>query len=222
MEGEKNKKMKWNYDPPVLVKKVFSNFQWNSEIPKVLLTFDDGPNSNTTEKILKELVNNKVNAVFFCVGENLGKYTSIASEIISLNHTLGNHTFKHQRITQQNPEEIKKSIKLLQDLALEKLHYKINYFRPPHGRFDFRSNKILTKFKLRNVMWSLLTMDYQNDLNIVKFAVTKYLSQNSIIVLHDSNKSKNIIVDSIKIILDEVEKRNYQIGKPSECLKQFS
>lgn len=214
--------MKWNYDPPTIIKKVFNNFQWNSKIPKILLTFDDGPNPKTTELILKELESHKINAIFFCVGENLEKYTSIASELISLNHTLGNHTYKHQKITKQNSKEVKISIESVQNFALEKLNYKICYFRPPHGMFNLQSNKILSEIKLRNVMWSLLTMDYQNDLNIVKFAVTKFLSQNSIIVLHDSNKSKNIIVDSIKIILDESEKRNYQIGKPSECLKQYS
>ena len=67
-------------------------------------------------------------------------------------------------------------------------------------------------------MWSLLTYDYKNDLSIVKFAVEKYLNQNSIIVLHDNNKSKNIISDSISFIIDEARKRNYQFGETEECL----
>ncbi len=67
-------------------------------------------------------------------------------------------------------------------------------------------------------MWSLLTYDYKNDISIVKFAVEKYLKQNSIIVLHDSNKSKEIINDSISFIADEVRKKNYQFGEANECL----
>ena len=67
-------------------------------------------------------------------------------------------------------------------------------------------------------MWSLLTYDYKNDLSIVKFAVDKYLKHNSIIVLHDSNKSKNIISDSISFIADEVGKKHYQFGEADECL----
>jgi len=65
----------------------------------------------------------------------------------------------------------------------------------------------------------LLTYDYKNDINIVKFALRKYLKSNSIIVLHDSNKSKDIIKDSINIIIEETNKKNYKIGTPSECLK---
>ena len=76
----------------------------------------------------------------------------------------------------------------------------------------------MKKHDLKNVMWSLLTYDYKNDLSIVKFAIEKYLKHNSIIVLHDSNKSKSIISDSISLIADEVRKRNYQFGGADECL----
>lgn len=214
--------IKYYYNPPIIVKKMFSNFQWNSEIEKVLLTFDDGPNPNTTKLILNELEKHSVKSIFFCVGENLERYPEIAKEILNSGHEIGNHTFSHQRISKMKQVELRLSIERVQNFAKEKLDYKIRYFRPPHGRFNFRINHILSELGLINIMWSLLTYDYKNDLNIVKFALSKNLNNNSIIVLHDSNKSKDIIIESIKLISEEVEKKNYQIGKPSECLKSFS
>jgi peptidoglycan/xylan/chitin deacetylase (PgdA/CDA1 family) len=201
---------------------MFSNFQWNSEIDKVLLTFDDGPNPNTTKLILNELEKHSIKSIFFCVGENLERYPEITKEILASGHEIGNHTFSHQRITKQKQSELFNTIEKVQNIAQEKYGYEIKYFRPPHGRFNLKSNKTLSEFNLINVMWSLLTYDYKNDLNIVKFALSKNLNKNSIIVLHDSNKSKDIVVDSIKTIVEEVEKKNYQIGMPSECLKSFS
>ena len=100
----------------------------------------------------------------------------------------------------------------------EKFNIKLKFFRSPHGKFQLSTSSMLNKYNLKNVMWSLLTYDYKNDISIVKFAVEKYLNHNSIIVLHDSNKSKNIIADSISIIAEEVRKRNYQFGEADECL----
>jgi hypothetical protein len=67
-------------------------------------------------------------------------------------------------------------------------------------------------------MWSLLTEDYKNNFETVKFAVKNYLKENSIIVLHDSVKSKNIIKDSINFILDKASEKGYTFGEPAECL----
>jgi peptidoglycan/xylan/chitin deacetylase (PgdA/CDA1 family) len=214
--------MKSLYNPPKIIKKIFNEFAWESAIPKVLITFDDGPNPNTTSIILKQLEKYSIKSIFFCVGENLEKSNSLVGEILSQGHEIGNHTYKHQIITKFKRETLIESIGKAQSILVNNFNYQIKYFRPPHGRFDFRTNGILRNFSLQNVMWSLLTYDYKNDINIVKFAIEKYLQNNSIIVLHDSNKSKNIISDSIEFIVDEAEKRNFQIGKPSECLKSYS
>ena len=67
----------------------------------------------------------------------------------------------------------------------------------------------MKKHNLKNIMWSLLTYDYKNDLSFVKFATQKYLNKDSIIVLHDSNKSKNIIVDSISLCFAWIQEKKY-------------
>ncbi|PID58692.1 MAG: hypothetical protein CR986_07450 [Ignavibacteriae bacterium] len=211
--------MKWSYNPPRIVKNIFNDFIWETNNQKVLITFDDGPNPNSTEEILKILSEFAIKSVFFCVGENLERYPELVKDIISEGHTIGNHTYKHQKINIGNENNAYESIKKVQDIALNKFNYKIEYFRPPHGRFNLKTNRILNKLSLKNVMWSLLTYDYKNDINMVKFSVQKYLMNNSIVVLHDSNKSKEIIIDSIKEIIESINKNNFKIGMPSECLK---
>jgi len=93
------------------------------------------------------------------------------------------------------------------------------YFRPPHGRFNLSTPSLMKEMNLKNVMWSLLTYDFRNDLNVVKFAVNNYLEENSIIVLHDSLRSKDIIDESIDYIVEESSRKGFQIGVPAECLK---
>ena len=209
--------MKYHYNPPIILKKIFSDFSWNTN-NKVLLTFDDGPNPGTTEIILKKLSEEKIKALFFCVGENVQKYPELIKQIKDEGHSFGNHTFNHKILNKISNEEKDYQISSVNKIFNDQFDIKLKYFRPSHGRFQLSTSSLMKKHQLKNIMWSLLTYDYKNDLSIVKFAVEKYLKPNSIIVLHDSNKSKNIISDSISFIADEVRKRNYQFGEADECL----
>lgn len=210
--------MKYLYNPPLVLKNIFSDFSWNTINGKVLLTFDDGPNPGTTEIILKKLSEEKIKVLFFCVGENVQKYPELVKEILKEGHSFGNHTFNHKILNKISAEEKAYQISSVNNLFVDKFNINLKYFRPSHGKFQLATSSLMKKHQLKNIMWSLLTYDYKNDLSIVKFAIEKYLKPNSIIVLHDSNKSKNIISDSISFIADEVRKRNFQFGEAEECL----
>jgi len=211
--------MKYLYDPPKVLKKMFPDFVWQTKNNKILFTFDDGPSIHSSGKILKTLNDNGVKALFFFVGENINKNIGLAEEILAEGHLIGNHTFNHKVITFLSKQEIVSQIELCQRIAEDKLNYRIKYFRPPKGRFNFVLSKILNAENLTNIMWNLLTYDYKNDINIVKFGINNYLNKNSIIVLHESKKSVNIIVDSINYILEKIDEMNLEIGNPEECLK---
>ncbi len=210
--------MKCIYTAPKLVKKMFPQFLWATVNNQILLTFDDGPNPETTEIILKQLSLRNIKAVFFFVGENVVKYGSLVNDVIKEGHTIGNHTFSHQRIWGLSECKIIENLTKFNSSIEEKFEQKVEYFRPPHGQFDFTLPKALKKTNMKNVMWNLLTRDYKNDLNIVKFGVTNYLQNNSIVVLHDSNKNKQIITDSLNIIFDTADEKGFKFGVPAECL----
>ena len=212
--------MNYKYNPPLLIKKLFSSFQWESESDKILFTFDDGPVPAATDLVLKKLDENKIKAVFFCVGDNIRKYPDLAKAILEEEHIIGNHTFHHKKLTGMNREETLNELNSFNNLVMEKFNYSVKYFRPPYGRFTLSTSKILSQLKLKNVMWSLLTYDFNNNLETVKLAIDRNLQKKSIIVLHDSLKCKQIATDSIQYIIDAAQRKNLQIGKPDECLKQ--
>jgi len=211
--------VRYLYNPPIIVKKLFSDFYWQTTNNKILLTFDDGPNPLSTELILKLLDELKIKALFFCVGSNNKLYPSLTKLILDEGHTIGNHTFNHKILTQIKKHEALEEINSFNALLKFGQNYKIKYFRPPHGKINLGTKKLVRESGLKCIMWDLLTYDYQNDFKKVKFAADNYLQQNSIIVLHDSNKSKDIIADSIKYIFEQAEQKGYQFGEPDECLK---
>jgi peptidoglycan/xylan/chitin deacetylase (PgdA/CDA1 family) len=210
---------KYKYDPPALIKKIFRDFCWNTLNNKILLTFDDGPNPGTTEKILKFLSDKKIKALFFCLGNNIQKQSGLTAEILNEGHIIGNHTFNHKSLTSSTRNEIIDDINRFSSLLKNKFNYDTEFFRPPYGRFNLSTGGLLKERNLKNVMWSLLTYDYKNDINLIKLAAIKYLKKNSIIVLHDSIKSKDVVLEGMEIIFDEAGKRGFEIGEPAECLK---
>lgn len=211
--------MKYKYNPPNFIKKAFSSFQWESKTDKILLTFDDGPIPETTPVILETLKKLNLKAAFFCVGENIDRHSNLYERIVSEGHLVCNHTFNHKPLTRLSREETVNQISKFNNLIKNRSGKDILYFRPPHGKFNFSTSSLLSGINMKVVMWSLLTYDYKNNFDIVKFAVQKYLLSNSIIVLHDSTKSKDIIADSINYIVEESSRRGFQIGAPAECLR---
>jgi peptidoglycan/xylan/chitin deacetylase (PgdA/CDA1 family) len=207
------------YNPPELIKKFYNDFYWNTTNEKILLTFDDGPVPENTETILERLAKYKIKALFFCVGDNIRKYPQLTKLILSEGHIIGNHTFNHKILQSLSYQEKIFQIKSFNQLLENEFNYKVKYFRPPHGKFQITTNSLLKKLNLKNVMWSLLTFDYKNNIELVKFAVKNYIKKDSIIVLHDSIKSKMVIQDAIDFIVEKVNEKKFTFGEPAECLK---
>jgi len=206
------------YVPPKIIRILFPNTIWESKIDKILFTFDDGPNPETTPIILEKLNEHSIKAIFFCVGENVERYPDLAKQIIDEGHLIGNHTISHKNINLLNIKA-NSSIAECSNIIEKTTGIEPKYFRPPHGRIGLLTQSMMKKNNLINVMWSLLTYDYKNNFNIVIFAADNFLSNNSLIVLHDNIKSKSIIAKSIDYIVETAKKKGFEIGEPDKCLK---
>jgi peptidoglycan-N-acetylglucosamine deacetylase len=211
--------LRYKYHPPIIVQKLFNNFIWKTSNNKILLTFDDGPTEAATLKILSILRSNQIKAVFFCVGNNIKQQPELAEKILEDGHTIANHTMSHRLLTQMNGEESIQEINSFNDLMKEKFNYTVKYFRPPHGWFNLRTNSILNSLNMKCVMWSLLTYDYENEIEKVKYAIDKYLKANSIIAFHDSIKCSDIIEEALSYTFEQADKKGFKFGEPEDCLK---
>lgn len=62
---------------------------------QVALTFDDGPNPETTPQILDILDRHCVKATFFMVGIYAERHPEIVRDVAARGHTIGTHTWSH-------------------------------------------------------------------------------------------------------------------------------
>src|SRR3954464_4638755 len=63
----------------------------------VALTFDDGPDPDSTPLLLDVLDKVGIRATFFVVGEQLMRHHALAREALARGHELGLHGFGHER-----------------------------------------------------------------------------------------------------------------------------
>lgn len=208
-----------HFRPPLLIQKLFGNFIWESSNNKILLTFDDGPTEVATLKILNTLRANHIKAVFFCVGNNIKKNPDLVEQIPSDGHTIANHTMNHKLLTKMSREESIAELGAFNKMMKEKFNYSVKYFRPAHGRFNLKTNSILKELNMKCVMWNLLTYDYENNIEKVKYAIDNYLNENSILVFHDSIKCSDIIEEALNYTIEQALNKGFKFGEPEDCLK---
>lgn len=188
-----------------MVRKLFPHcLIW--EIPndenKVFLTFDDGPNPEVTPEVLKILDDYKIKATFFCVGDNVVKHPETYRTILEKGHTTGNHSFHHLNGWKTKNKEY------LNNVARCREQVDSSLFRPPYGRIRNSQVRQL-RDQYRIIMWSVLAGDFDKRFSkddCVK-NVLKHTATGSIIVFHDSLKTKNKVLYALPKVIENILKR---------------
>ncbi|HEX2843515.1 polysaccharide deacetylase family protein [Hyphomicrobium sp.] len=77
---------------------------------EVVLTFDDGPQVNTTKAILDALDTECTKAIFFSLGKMAIGLPEIIRDVAHRGHTVGTHTWSHQDMRKKTDQEAKDEI----------------------------------------------------------------------------------------------------------------
>ena len=203
---------------PKILRMFYPSFLW--EMPKgekkLYITFDDGPHPIITPQVLEILKKFNAKATFFCVGNNVKKYKETFELIKKEGHSVGSHTFNHERGWKTKTKDYVNSVKEAYELIQSPL------FRPPHGRIKFSQVRALNKkFRisesqnLKIVAWTVISYDWDKSLtpddcfnNVIKNA-----DDGSIIVFHDSEKAVNNMIPTLNKVLEYYTDKGYSFEK---------
>ena len=170
---------------PNLIQYLFWNRQWKGKDKKsVYLTFDDGPEGVTTSWVLDLLKKENIRATFFCLGSQIERHPPLLKEIIAQGHSVGNHTYNHEKGSTTNCKNYLSSIEKTDALVNTKL------FRPPYGRITKRQTASLKKMGKKIIMWTWNSHDYDQRVNsktIIKKA--RQIKGGDILLFHSNSKS---------------------------------
>ena len=175
------------------------------EPPKIAITFDDGPSSQCTGRLLDGLKERNVKATFFLIGENAKENPELVKRLDEEGHLIGNHTYHHVEITKVSDEEAKKEILDTNEVITSITGKSVEYMRPPFGLWQ---RNLKMEIEVLPVMWTIDPLDWttENVDEIVNKVVTE-AEENDIILLHDCYDSS---VDAALRIIDILQKKGFE------------
>lgn len=182
---------------------------------KAYLTFDDGPTTKATGKILDILKEEDVKATFFVVGKHVKENPELVKREYDEGHFIANHGYNHNnKLLYKDMESFKNEI-VSTDLEISKAigveNYCSHIFRFPNGYMShiYTSQKkealtVLQDLDYVYVDWNCLNRDsekkYSNAQLLNNLKKTAKNKGTLIILMHDTadvNKTYDVLKDSI-------------------------
>jgi peptidoglycan/xylan/chitin deacetylase (PgdA/CDA1 family) len=158
-----------------------------TEEPVVALTFDDGPDPETTPAVLELLARAGARATFFMLVDRAEAHPELVSETVGAGHEVGLHGLDHTRLTTLPPTEVYGRLRDGRDRLSRLVGAPIRLFRAPHGAQRVATVAAARAARLRPVTWTLDAEDWaDNTTEEVAARVGTHAPPGSIVVLHDS------------------------------------
>ena len=156
------------------------------------LTFDDGPNGDTTLRLLDVLAKHEARATFFVIGRFVRKQPGILQAVARAGHLIGNHTMTHPWLHIQTDARIREELRTTNDAIEDSVGAPVRFFRPPHGARRPYVLDYARELGLTTVQWNIITQDWrpQDSASIVR-KIQRGITQNrrrnhsTNVVLHD-------------------------------------
>jgi cellulose synthase/poly-beta-1,6-N-acetylglucosamine synthase-like glycosyltransferase/peptidoglycan/xylan/chitin deacetylase (PgdA/CDA1 family)/spore germination protein YaaH len=195
---------------------------------EVSLSFDDGPDSKWTPKILDILKQKNVKGTFMIIGEEAAQNVSLLKRIVREGHEIGNHTWSHPDISDISPRQLDLQVKLTESLFSSKAGVQPLYFRPPydideepetddqarpvvpvqHDGYIVIGNKIDTDDWLEHPRKTPQEMA-ESVLSQLQVMKTKPQFRGSVILMHDGGGDRSATVAALPYLIDTLRAHGY-------------
>lgn len=183
----------------------------------VALTFDDGPNLQTTPLILDKLEKHGVVASFFLIGQYINEDTKpVMERELELGCEINNHSWSHSYMNKLTPEEIKEEIEKTNEIIYEMVGVTPKFFRPPY-------------IAVSPVMYENIDLPFINGINCLDWdasvsaekrveTLLNNVKDGDIVLLHDFTGNQNT-VDALDDIIQGLKDDGYALVTVSKLFE---
>ena len=190
----------------------------------LLLSFDDGPHGRHTDQILEILQRYQAPAVFFQLGQNLGKVDGegkvspgpglkVAQRVLAAGHQLANHSFSHGLMSKFEPPKVRQEAAATEALLNAAGRQGDALFRFPYGARTEAGLSTVEALKLRSMMWNVDSLDWADP--IPKSIAARVLAelnkrQRGIVLFHDIHART---VEALPMVLEQLQADGWRFAR---------
>lgn len=189
----------------------------NVDGPYIAITFDDGPNPETTPKLLKILEARGIKATFFVVGTRATENPELLRQMVAAGHEIGNHSWNHPQLPKVSEAEADRQIQMTSDAIQKATGSAPIYLRPPYGAMSQGLRRhIENKFGLAMVYWSADSLDWKNrETQAIYDKVMAQTHPGGIILMHDIHATT---VAAVPKVVDALLAKGYKFVTISQLI----
>ena len=193
-------------------------------MPLVALTFDDGPDSLYTPRVLDILKAKGVKATFFFVGQNTMSHPDVARRTLAEGHAIGNHTWAHPRLTKATAATVGDELDRAATTLKQVIGQAPVMFRPPFG---YLNTTIVTEAQRRGlkiILWDVDSLDWKSlSRNEIVGRVVPTVKYGSFILQHSYSGGPTEDLDgslqALPVLINQLQARGMRFVTVPEMLK---
>ncbi|GAA3659811.1 polysaccharide deacetylase family protein [Asaccharospora irregularis] len=225
--AKKNSVKKYGFDAKEIYNKL-STFDYSNNGEKVVfLTFDDGPSTTNTPKVLDTLNKHSVKATFFIKGDSLESNGApeILKRTFDEGHAIAHHSYSHNYKTlypnrSLNLDNFVNEINQT-DMAMKKVlgdKFSSRVLRCPGGYMSWKNmdplKNYLTEHDMASIDWNALNADAEGkkkDYNeLFEFAKESSKDKEIVVILMHDTYGKEETVKSLDLIIPYFKENGYK------------
>lgn len=196
----------------VLAKKLKTVFkkQFGANVGEriVALTFDDGPNVETTPEVLRKLSDYDIPATFFLVGQNITSDSAgVVRAAVSQGCEIGNHSVTHSVMSAMPIDEALEEIEKNSEQIRQLTGSREAFFRPPYIAVSEEMRRAVPL----PMVGGYGAEDWEDTVTAPMRAqrIISRLKDGIIILLHDAAGNR-MTVDALDVIIPLAKKQGYR------------
>ena len=190
----------------------------------VALTFDDGPDPDTTREVLEILSKRGVKATFFVIGKKAEQHPDVVRDIVDAGHAIGVHSFAHDRLfslrgARRVRDDLERAVRTIEEITKTRPVL----FRPPIGHTSPTIARVADELDLIVVGWTVAARDgiERTRVQDVVTRVDRGLEDGAIVAMHDAAERggrKPAGVSALGAVLDAIDAKNLTVVPLEEFL----